>query len=230
MKPASKARFGFTLIELILILAIIGVLSGFVVANFSSIGKQQFSNVAEEMVSNLRFIQNNALSGIKDPCNNSYPPTQTLRGWYIKLKTNSNSYEIGNICKNVSDSSLSVNSIQTINIGSFKIKGASKYTTSWTSTCPSNPNTEDVYYVFESVDGLLLYASDPTTSTIFIKASDPTTSTTAFGILLQDPNYKNPANQYKGIGISAVGGMTLRDLPNWTCNSNWSNPDKIFTY
>ena len=235
MKSAQNHQSGFTMLELIVSLAIIGIISGFIINNFADFRKQQIQNAAEEMVSNLRFIQNNALAGIK-PCSS----TDTLFGWYIRLQPNATSYDLGYICDN--GSSTTAWKVKTVQLGSsFKIKGFSWTNTNtpptWISRCqcnsgPTCASNENYYYIFTTPKGLLYYATiiqpifPPWTPTDFNSVKGLTSGTTAVGIILEDPNFKSSKNQYKGIGISPVGGMTLKSLnsaSDWNCDSDWSS-------
>jgi len=225
------------MLELIVSLAIIGIISGFIINNFADFRKQNFQNAAEEMVSNLRFIQNNALAGIK-PC--TLATDYTLKGWYIKLQPGATSYELGYICESNPPITYTLGPGKTIQLGSsFKISGFSWPNSSsphaWVGkcSCATNPcpSTENYYYIFEPPKGELYYATiiEGIAGMVdFNPVKGLTSGTTAVGIILEDPNFKSIKNQYKGIGISPVGGITLKNLENsttWPC----TNPGTAWT-
>jgi prepilin-type N-terminal cleavage/methylation domain-containing protein len=80
----AKGKKGFTLVELIVVLAIIGIMATILLANYTDFGaRQEVQNTAQELKSKLRKYQNFAISGQKNPdpgspdCVN--PPEKVLR-------------------------------------------------------------------------------------------------------------------------------------------------------
>ncbi len=61
---------GFTLVELVVVLAVTGILATIMLANYNDFGaRQEVGNAAEELKSNLRKYQTFAISGQKNPTN-----------------------------------------------------------------------------------------------------------------------------------------------------------------
>ncbi len=68
--PFFGGKKGFTLVELIVVLAVIGILATIMLANYNDFGaRQEVRNAAEELKSNLRKYQTFAISGQKNPTN-----------------------------------------------------------------------------------------------------------------------------------------------------------------
>src|SRR4030043_1058084 len=64
-RPHNK---GFTLVELLVVIALISILAAFVFASYQNFGqRQEVQNVALELKSSLRKYQNFAISGQKNP-------------------------------------------------------------------------------------------------------------------------------------------------------------------
>ena len=80
---------GFTLIELVVVVGIISVITGFGVAGYNRFNdKKKVEQAAKELVSNLRFLQSNAISGIKNFRGVSCAAGLTLDGWYADIDKN----------------------------------------------------------------------------------------------------------------------------------------------
>lgn len=75
---------GFTLIELALVMAIIGILAGLGIPSYGTFKKnQELEQTAATLESNLRFAQNQAAAGVKPAgCGSN-----ELVGWYVKVQT-----------------------------------------------------------------------------------------------------------------------------------------------
>jgi type IV pilus assembly protein PilA len=66
----QKSKKGFTLVELLVVLAVIGVLATILLANYNNFGaRQEVRNAAAELKTNLRKYQTFAISGQKNPTN-----------------------------------------------------------------------------------------------------------------------------------------------------------------
>jgi prepilin-type N-terminal cleavage/methylation domain-containing protein len=82
-----KSAAGFTLVELLIVIAIIGILSTVLLANYNSFGRrQEVKNTAAELKSELRKYQNFAISGHKNPDQSSTcDDTTTLESYSIAI-------------------------------------------------------------------------------------------------------------------------------------------------
>jgi prepilin-type N-terminal cleavage/methylation domain-containing protein len=87
---------GFSLIELLLVIAIMAIVSSFAFAGYSGFqARQEVQQAAETLASNMRFAQSQAFAGVKPP--SACAADDTLKGWYIQ--PNSSGYSIGFLCK-----------------------------------------------------------------------------------------------------------------------------------
>lgn len=78
----SSARRGFTLIEFLVVIAIMGIVGAFTLANYRSFGEDRnLKNAALDVQSFLRFAQSNATSGSK--CQN-----QGTLSWIVAFTNN----------------------------------------------------------------------------------------------------------------------------------------------
>ncbi len=76
---------GFTLIELVVVIAIMGVLASFLLPSFSElIKKQKLEQATEQVKNDLRVVQNRALTGTKQ---------DEYSGWGLILSANSQTYQ-----------------------------------------------------------------------------------------------------------------------------------------
>jgi len=107
--PKNK---GYTLIEILVTLTILGILFGFAYANFRGFSRrQELESITDKVVGELRDIQQNAISGVKP--NNPYcnsPNTLLGHSFFVSGTT---SYVLSAVC---SGGNVSVKSI-TIPIG-----------------------------------------------------------------------------------------------------------------
>lgn len=95
MKANIQSKAGFTLIELIVVAAIIVTLTGLGIAGYNSFNQKQIlKQSAEEVKSNLRDAQNRALSGEKvyPDCDN-----RVLNYWVFTI-TSATEYKIEGSC------------------------------------------------------------------------------------------------------------------------------------
>ena len=103
-----RRRFGFTIIELLIVMSLLGIATTLVSAAYLSFEKRErVKSAALDLKSNLRLAQNKALSGDKGipgspaQCNNT---SQTLIGWFVRIDTDTtipvNNYEIMIACQN----------------------------------------------------------------------------------------------------------------------------------
>ncbi|MEX2028331.1 MAG: GspH/FimT family pseudopilin, partial [Candidatus Curtissbacteria bacterium] len=87
---------GFSLIELLIVVAIFGLTVSLVTAAFVTFERnQKLRNGAQQLKSDLRQAQNNALSGNKGSGSAVCPGTSTLGGWYLQISTDSTNGENG---------------------------------------------------------------------------------------------------------------------------------------
>lgn len=84
---STPSRNGFTLVELLLVVALIAVLSSFLIPGFSTYIDVQNIRQAQELVkSDLRTVQNNALTGVGTS-------SSTTAYWGLKISSqNANTY------------------------------------------------------------------------------------------------------------------------------------------
>lgn len=83
-----KFKRGFSLIELLIVVAIFGLTVSLVTAAFVAFERnQKLRNGAQQLKSDLRQVQNNALSGNKGSGSAVCPATSTLGGWYLQIST-----------------------------------------------------------------------------------------------------------------------------------------------
>lgn len=77
---------GFTLIELVLVIAIVGILAGLGIPSYGSFKKnQELEQAAATLENNLRFAQSQASSGVKP---SGCGINDELVGWYAKVQAN----------------------------------------------------------------------------------------------------------------------------------------------
>src|SRR5258706_9884401 len=91
-----KKTKGYTLIELIVVIAIIGLMTGASIAGFNTLNKRQtVLNGGRELMSVMRTAQQRAASGIK--------PTQCdhLVGYKVSGSANSSSYSLSTVCTDI---------------------------------------------------------------------------------------------------------------------------------
>lgn len=113
-KTRAFARVkGFTLIEILVAITVIGILSGVGIASYQNYNRRQIlSQTAQDLANTLRFAQDKALSGEKD-CASAYCGggdgacdginDKNLRGWYVVISQNQ--YEIYGYCGDIKFSS-----------------------------------------------------------------------------------------------------------------------------
>lgn len=202
---------GFTLIEVLIVIVIISILTGVLIANFNNfISQRAFQNDAEEMLANIRLIQNNVLTGVND-CADS-PPYTTWSGWYIKVDEGmpggTTSYKTAELCYDPNTSTYQAKHLietkfsEGVEITKFLSGGG---------VCPGS--TEG-YYIFQPPNGILkwgLRVGGPVDQPNSL--NDISVPAVAFE-LRDTPNWK-----FKGIGISPAGGTTLKNLSagQWIC-------------
>ena len=81
-KIQRKHQFGFTLIELVIVIALLGIISSVISLNYSQITRRQ--NVKQEgltLKQNLRLVQSKAKSGDRGEC----PASAMLYGWRVQF-------------------------------------------------------------------------------------------------------------------------------------------------
>ncbi|HKC14734.1 MAG TPA: prepilin-type N-terminal cleavage/methylation domain-containing protein [Patescibacteria group bacterium] len=103
-----RQQFGFTLIEIIVVFAIIAIISTVAVASFVNYNKTQNLQVAvSDVTSILTLARSRALSQAKpaDKCNDQ----TTLNGYKVTLFMQTNSYQLDVVCSNVNYKIQSVN-------------------------------------------------------------------------------------------------------------------------
>ena len=234
------------MIEILVVVFIIALLSGLLISNFNNFSRQKdFQNAAEEMLANIRLIQNHTLSGFNDCTDTTNPDGSPYiwLGWYIKplfqASTPDTSYKIGEICWDGKTYS-----------GGFKIISMPKNIQeiklpkdivivsmlNGLGQCASNNGGVDpiFFYNFSSPNGNLwidhIFMSGDRDYPLQVGINcvgdwycgQPTGSV---AIKLKDQNETDSDKQYKGIGISPVGGTILKNLKagDWPCpnGSTW---------
>lgn len=100
MKPAPKFTFGYTLIEILVALTIVGLIFGIGYVGFRDFSRRQaLSGTARSIKGDLRLTQEDALSGRKPgdgligPC----AKDKTLNGYGFRV-TASNKYSVEAVC------------------------------------------------------------------------------------------------------------------------------------
>lgn len=97
-KYRLKHTFGYTLIEILVGLTIVGLLFGVGYANFRSFSRRQVViNAAKNIQGDLRLTQEIALAGQKPSDSNCDSPANTLNGYNFTVLSPS-SYEIRAVC------------------------------------------------------------------------------------------------------------------------------------
>jgi prepilin-type N-terminal cleavage/methylation domain-containing protein len=85
----SSKQKGFTLLELMVVVGIIAVLSGFAIPNFNSyINNQNLRQSQDQVKNDIRSVQNQALTG------SMMSSATGLKYWGIKFVTNSSNYSV----------------------------------------------------------------------------------------------------------------------------------------
>jgi prepilin-type N-terminal cleavage/methylation domain-containing protein len=104
-----SAQFGFTLIELMVVIGLVAILSGAILPNFSTyINNQNRKQAQEQVKSDLRTIQNRALTGV------GYTSTDTH--WGIYFGVGSSTYSFLKIVGPIKDASTCIASTEKSNI------------------------------------------------------------------------------------------------------------------
>lgn len=88
--PFTVYRYaGFTLVEFLIVAAIIGVLTGFGIPQFTTYSKRQtLVKATDQVINDLKTVQNMGLSGVQDD-----PDGYTVTSFYLE-KTGINTYEL----------------------------------------------------------------------------------------------------------------------------------------
>ena len=82
-------ELGFSFIELLVVVGMVGLATGIGVAAYNNFNDQQkVEQAAKELASNLRFLQSNAISGIKSFGTESCGANENLDGWYADITNN----------------------------------------------------------------------------------------------------------------------------------------------
>jgi len=88
-RKRSSHKLGFTFIELLVVVGMVGLATGIGVAAYNNFGdKQKAEQAAKELVSNLRYLQSNAVSGVKSFRGESCADGLSLDGWYASFAEN----------------------------------------------------------------------------------------------------------------------------------------------
>lgn len=86
-----KNQFGYTLIELLIVIAIFGITISIVTASYLTFERnQRFKNAALQLKSDLRYTQNKALTGDKSQAS-CLRPGAVLVGWYLAVSYDASS-------------------------------------------------------------------------------------------------------------------------------------------
>lgn len=88
-------KYGYTLIELVIAIAIMGLMVGASIAGFNTLNKRQtVLNAGKEVMSAMRVAQQRASSGTK--------PTgcTQLYGYSVKATINTSTYSLSTVCSN----------------------------------------------------------------------------------------------------------------------------------
>lgn len=99
-----KEKLGFSLIELMVVVTLFGLAASVLTAGYLGFEKnQKLRNAAAGLKSDIRLIQNKALSGDKGVGVGGCQATATLAGWYLKIQVNVTSYKLAGDCLSASN-------------------------------------------------------------------------------------------------------------------------------
>lgn len=91
---------GFTLIELLVLISLFALISGAITVSYLSFERRQrLKNAVEQVKVDLRWMQNNALTGNKGIGSGVCSSTERLAGWVFYANEGDDHYERNLVCK-----------------------------------------------------------------------------------------------------------------------------------
>lgn len=222
---AKRLSKGFSLIELLIVISLFGFVSSLITVGYYGFSKRQLlTNAVGGLKSNMRFVQNQATSGVKDPksCNST---NSILKGWYVEVNLVqagagiiNNTYNIKSLCVNILDNQASPCSAM-LQTGNYECSALYK-----TVTLPDNVQfvpagafAQSKYVLFEPLKSEPTFFTNAAPVTLFYTAAslnaDPRNAS-FLGTLTQVPSgitfglfELSNTGTVSNVTVSATGGI-----------------------